>query len=85
VLGCASDASNRERPSSRRVFSRELQAARVAAAACGEARLEDHSARAHLDDRERVRVAVRVDPDHVVQPICKHPTHPQPRLGDTLR
>jgi hypothetical protein len=28
---------------------------------------------------------VRVDADHVVQLICKHPTHLQPRLGDTLR
>jgi hypothetical protein len=51
----------------------------------GDARLEDHSSRTHLDDRERVHVAVRVDANHVVELICEHPTHLQPMLGDTLR
>jgi hypothetical protein len=46
---------------------------------------KDDRAGADVDDRERVCVAVRVDADHVVQLICKHPTHLQPRLGDTLR
>src|SRR5207244_11412303 len=78
-------AFNRERPSTRRVFSRELQSARVASAVRGHTRLEDDPASPNLDDGERVPVAVRVDPDHVVQLICKHPTHLQPRLGDTLR
>jgi len=27
----------------------------------------------HLDDTDRMRVAVRIDTDHVVQLICKHP------------
>ena len=36
-------------------------------------RLEQHTAASHVDDRERVRVAVRVNADHVVQLICKHP------------
>jgi hypothetical protein len=33
---------------------------RVSLAICGHARLEHHTAAAHLNDRERVRVAVRV-------------------------
>lgn len=32
----------------------------------------DHTS-PHVDDRDRVRVAVRVDADHVVQLICEHP------------
>ena len=32
-----------------------------------------------------VPVAVRVDADHVVELICKHPNHLQPRLGEQLR
>jgi hypothetical protein len=47
-------------------------------------RLEHDCAGANLNDRERVHVAMWVDADHVVQLICKHPTHLQPRLGDTL-
>jgi class 3 adenylate cyclase len=76
---------DRERPAPRRLLPRELQGARVAAAARGHARLEDDPAGSSLDDRERVPVAVRVDPDHVVQLICKHPRHLQPRLGEQLR
>jgi hypothetical protein len=35
-----------------------------------------------MHDRERVRVAVRVDPDDVVQLICEHPsTDLQPSVG----
>jgi hypothetical protein len=52
---------------------------------CDRGRLEHDSAASHLDDRERVRVAVRINTNHVVQLICKHPNHLQPRLGDTLR
>jgi hypothetical protein len=63
-------AFNRERPSSRRVQLGELQRTRVATAACGDARFSDDGAGTDVDDRERVRVAVRVDADHVVQPIC---------------
>jgi hypothetical protein len=36
-------------------------------------RLEHHTAASHVDDRERVRVAVRVNADHVVQLVRKHP------------
>jgi hypothetical protein len=31
-----------------------------------------------LDDRDRVRVAVWVDADHVLELVCKHPFHLQP-------
>jgi hypothetical protein len=74
-----------EGPPARRVLVGQLQGARVAAATRGDARLEDDSSRTHLDDRERVHVAVRVDADHVVELICKHPNHLQPRLGEQLR
>jgi hypothetical protein len=50
---------------------------------CG--RLEHDTASAHVDDRERVRVAVRINTNHIVQLIRKHPNHLQPKLGDTLR
>jgi hypothetical protein len=45
----------------------------VTLAICERGRLEHHTAAAHVDDRERVRVAVRVNADHVVQLIYKHP------------
>ena len=45
----------------------------VTLAICDRGRLEHHTAAAHVDDRERVCVAVRVNADHVVQLICKHP------------
>jgi len=72
---------DRERAPPRRVGACELKSARVAGIVRVHARLEDDATRAHLDDRERVRVAVRVDTDHVVQLICKHPTHLQPSVG----
>jgi hypothetical protein len=63
----------------------QLQNKRVAAAARADGRLEDDRAADDLHDRERVRVAVRIDTDDVVQLICKHPrTDLQPkRWGDT--
>jgi hypothetical protein len=45
----------------------------VTLAICDRGRLEHHTAASHIDDRERVRVAVRVNADHLVQLICKHP------------
>jgi len=45
----------------------------VTLAICDRGRLEHHTAASHVDHRERVRVAVRVNADHVVQLICKHP------------
>ena len=41
-----------------------------------------HHAASYLDDRDRVRVAMRVDANNEVQLICKHPKYLQPRLGD---
>ena len=51
----------------------ELQRLRVAVAVRDHRRLEDDRAADDMHDRERVRVAVRVDTDDVVQLICKHP------------
>jgi hypothetical protein len=63
----------------------ELQRVCVTVAARGDGRLKQDSSADDLHDGERMRVAVRVDTDHVVQLICKHRFHLQPRLGDTLR
>ena len=58
----------------------ELQRLRVAVAARGDRRLEDDRAADDVHDRERMRVAMWVDADHVVQLICKHPrTDLQPK------
>ena len=51
----------------------ELQRSCVAIVVCDYRRLEDDSAADDVHDRERVRVAVRVDTDDVVQLICEHP------------
>jgi len=53
---------------------------RVALAARRRARLEYDPAAHDVHDRERVRVTVRINTDHVVQLICKHPYRP-PALG----
>ena len=66
-------ALDRERAPTRRMRVDELQRLRVAATARGHRRLEDDRAAEHLHDRERMRVAVRIDTDDVVQLICKHP------------
>jgi len=46
---------------------------RVTAAARGDIRLEHDRTTDDLDDRKRVRVTVRIDTDHEVHFICKHP------------
>jgi hypothetical protein len=71
-------AFDRERPSTRCVLVGELQSVRVAVAARDDCRLEYDCAADNLHDRERMRVAVRVDTDDVVQLICKHPRDLQP-------
>jgi hypothetical protein len=55
--------------------------ARVPLAICERRRLEHDSAAAHVDDSERMRVAMRIDTDHVVQLVCKHPYRPPARWG----
>ena len=63
---------------------RRAQRLRVAVAVCDDRRLEHDRAADDLHDRERVRVAVRVDTNDVVQLICKHPYRPPAQaLGDT--
>jgi hypothetical protein len=66
-------ALDREGTPSRSVLIGKAKHACVTLAICDRGRLEHHSAAAHVDDSERVRVAVRVNADHVVQLICKHP------------
>jgi hypothetical protein len=51
----------------------ELQRLRVAVAARDDCRFKDDRAADDVHDRKRMRVAVRVDTDDVVQLICKHP------------
>jgi hypothetical protein len=55
------------------VLADELQRVCVAIAARHDRRLEDDQAADDLHDRQRMRVAVRIDTDDVVQLICKHP------------
>jgi hypothetical protein len=45
----------------------------VAVAVCRNVRLEHDRAVQNVDDRERMRVAVRVDTNDVIQLICEHP------------
>jgi hypothetical protein len=45
----------------------------VAIAVCRNVRLKHDRAGSNLDDRECMRVAVRVDTNDVVQLICEHP------------
>jgi len=64
------------------VFVDEPQCRGVAAAVCGDRRLHNDRAASDIHDRQRVRVAVRVDTDDVVQLICEHPrTDLQPSVG----
>jgi len=56
----------------------------VAVAARDDRRLEDDRPADDVHDRERMRVAVRIDADDVVQLICKHPrTDLQPKRWGT--
>ena len=77
-------AFDRERTPAWRVHLDEPQRLRVAVAACRGSRLEQHGTGDDFDDRERVRVTVRIDTDDVVQLICKHPlTDLQPKRWGT--
>ena len=66
-------ALDREGTPSRSVLIGKTKHAFVTLAICDRGRLEHHTAAHDVHDRERVRVAVRVNADHVVQLICKHP------------
>ena len=64
------------------MFLDEPQRGGVAVAVCEHRRLGDDRAADDVHDRERVRVAVRVDTDDVIQLICEHPkTDLQPSVG----
>jgi hypothetical protein len=77
-------AFDSERSPTRRVLFDELQSMRIAVAARDDRRLAHDRAALDVHDRERMRVAVRVDTDHVVQLICKHPrTDLQPKRWGT--
>jgi hypothetical protein len=66
-------AFDRERAPAVRVLLDECQRIHVAAAVSRDRCLENDRARDDLDHRERVRIAMRIDTDDVVQLICKHP------------
>ena len=85
-------SSGSRRPSGRVAASRCSSRARVSG--CSSLRngsgvvisrsLEHDRAADHVHDRERVRVAVRIDTNHVVQLICEHPlTDLQPKRWGT--
>jgi len=45
----------------------------IAVSVCAHDGFEHDHTGSYLDDSDRVRVAVRIDADHVVQLICEHP------------
>jgi hypothetical protein len=55
------------------VLFAEHERSPIASAVCRNVRLEDDRAVSNVDDRECMRVAVRVDANDVVQLICEHP------------
>jgi hypothetical protein len=57
----------------RRVLFTEHERLPIAIAVCRNVRLELERAASDVDDRERMRVAVRVDTNDVVPLICEHP------------
>ena len=66
-------ALDRENTPAGSVLIGKTKHARVTLTIGDRGRLQHHTTAAHLDDRERVRVAVRVNTNHVIQLICKHP------------
>ncbi len=75
-------ALNREGTSTRRMLIDELQGLRVTAAVRGHGRLKQNGSADDMHNRKRMRITMRIDTDHVVDFICKHHFHLQPRLGD---
>ena len=64
-----------DRPATNTVRVPLREAQRVGVAACTRSyhRLRQHSSRGSNNDRECVLIAVRVDTDHVIHLVCKHP------------
>ena len=56
-----------------RVPLRETERLAVAACARSDDCLRQYRPRRRTNDRERVLIAVRIDADHVIHPVCKHP------------
>src|SRR4030095_16061597 len=77
-------AFDRERAPTHGVLVDEFEGVRVSLVVRADVRLEHDRAADHVHDRERVRVAVRIDTNHVVQLICKQPlTDLQPKRWGT--
>jgi len=74
---------NREGAPTCSVLVDELEGMRVPLAVRGHGRLEHDRAADHVHDRERVRIAVRIDTNDVVQLICEHPFDLQPKRWGT--
>jgi hypothetical protein len=72
-----------EHTTPRRLLLAERERLPVAIAVCRNVRLEHDRAASNLDDRERMRVAMRVDTNDGAQPICRHPSTASHALGDT--
>jgi hypothetical protein len=53
----------------------------IAATVSGDDPLEHDQAGTDLDDRERVRIPMRADSNHVAQLICEHPKRPPAHVG----
>jgi hypothetical protein len=51
----------------------ELQSLRVAVAARDDRRLKDDRAADNVHHRERMRITMRINTNHEVHLICKHP------------
>ena len=62
-------------------FTREAERVGVPACARSHHRLGQDGSRRSNNDRECVLVAVRVDTDHVIHLVCKHPD----RSSDSIR
>src|SRR5581483_12491502 len=70
VMACALD---RPQSTAGRVPVCEADGLLVAACVGGRRPLRDHRAGVRVDNRKRVLSAMRVDADHVVHLLCKHP------------
>jgi hypothetical protein len=66
-------ALDRPETNATRVPVREAERGGVAASARLHPSLRDHRSPGSGHDRDRVLIAVRVDTDHLVQLVCKHP------------
>jgi hypothetical protein len=65
-------ALDRERAPAGSVSTRQQKCFRITTTVRCDAGLEHHHAAWYRDDRDRVRIAVRVDADNEIELICKH-------------